>query len=97
MLRYLKFVILAHFGHARACLATPTQNMTINLWTSTYMRKIKTIARIIAEIFKICYFSTLWACQGMPGHVHPKYGNQPVALMDLYSQTNNQNNSSSHC
>ena len=34
LLRYWKLIISAHFGHAWAYLATPTQNMTINLQLS---------------------------------------------------------------
>ena len=78
LLRYQKFAISKHFGHAQACLATPTQNMTMNLQLSqnfTYMQKIKTTAYVIVEILKICHFGTLWACPGVPGNTHPKYDN----------------------
>ena len=58
--------------------ATPTQIKTINLHVSLnfiYMHKIKRVAQPIAELQKISYLGTLWACLGMPGHAHPKYGN----------------------
>ena len=49
--------------------------MKINLQLSynfTCLQKIKTIAYVIIEILKICYFGTLWAYTGMPGRAHPK-------------------------
>ena len=33
---------------------------------------------------KTRYFSTFWACLGIPGHAHPKYDNQFAALMERY-------------
>ena len=52
---------------------TPTQNMTINSyhsWKLTSMQTIKTIAYVIAEILKMCYFGTLWTYLRMPGYAH---------------------------
>ena len=46
--------------------------------------------QLIAEILKICYFVSLWACPAKPGHAHPKYDNQPLALMGLYPHAKNQ-------
>ena len=55
------------------------------------------MAYVILEILKIDYFSTLWACPGVPGHAHPKYDNLLAALMELYLLAKSQNNNLRHC
>ena len=53
----LKCIVFTHFVHALAYLVTPTQNLPINLllsWTFIHKQKIKRIAPLSTEIFKIC-------------------------------------------
>ena len=67
------------------------------LRTFIHMQKVRTKVQPIAEILKMYCFCSLWACPDMPGHTHPKYDNQPIALMDLSSHVKKQDNSSTHC
>ena len=55
------------------------------LWNFIHMQKVETRAQPIAEILKMYYFGTLWACLDIPDHALQKYENQYAALVDLYS------------
>ena len=57
------------------------------------MHNIKAIAQTIADILKVSYIGTLYACLGMSSYTQQNYGDQFIPLMELYMYAKNQNHS----